>query len=50
MIHKRERVGRDRIACKEQKGFIKNINGCCGHSAGINFLINHAIVNKKVCI
>jgi hypothetical protein len=26
---------------------VKNINGCCEHSAKINFLITHEINNKK---
>jgi hypothetical protein len=33
----------DGIVCRQQKGFIKNINGCCEHGARINFLIRHAM-------
>jgi hypothetical protein len=37
----------DGIVGKEQKGFIKNINGCCEHSSKINFLVAHAIANRR---
>jgi hypothetical protein len=35
------------IVCREQKGFIKNINGCCEHNAKINYLIVNATAMKK---
>jgi hypothetical protein len=47
LIHKEKYIKGDRIVCKEHKGFIKNINGCCEHGARINFLITHAIDNKR---
>jgi hypothetical protein len=37
MMNKRKRNDGDGIVCEEQKGFIKNINGCWEHSARINF-------------
>jgi hypothetical protein len=32
---------------KCEKEFIKNIEGCAKHAATINYLIGHAISNKK---
>jgi hypothetical protein len=46
-IHKRKTFDGDGIVCKEQKGFIKNINGCCEHSAKLNYLIADACKHKK---
>jgi hypothetical protein len=46
MIHKRKREGGDGLACKK-KCCIKNINGCCEHSAKINFVITQALNNKR---
>jgi hypothetical protein len=37
----------DGIVCKEQKGFIQNINGCCEHEPRINFLVTNPINNKR---
>jgi hypothetical protein len=41
-IHKRKTHDGNEIVCYEQKGFIKNINGCCEHSAKLNYLIADA--------
>jgi hypothetical protein len=41
-MHKRKTHDGDEIVCKEQKGFIKNINGSCEHSAKVNYLIADA--------
>jgi hypothetical protein len=46
-IHKNKSEKGDGIVCKEQKGFIKNINRYCEHSARINFLVAHEISNKN---
>jgi hypothetical protein len=46
-INKRKSKSGDGIVCKEQKGFIKNINGSCEHATRINFIITHAINYKK---
>jgi hypothetical protein len=42
-IHKLKGKDGDGIVCRQQKGFIKNINGCCEYGARINFLIRHAM-------
>jgi hypothetical protein len=35
------------IVCKEQKGFIKNVNGCREHNAKISYFISHALADKR---
>jgi hypothetical protein len=46
-VHKGKSKKGDGIVCREQKGCIKNINGCCEHSSRINFLITHAINHNR---
>jgi hypothetical protein len=46
-MHRRKTCDGDGLVCKEQKGFIKNINGCCEHSTKINYLIADACKQKK---
>jgi hypothetical protein len=46
-MHKRKTIVGNRVVCEEQKGFIKNINGCCQPSVKISYLISHALVNKR---
>jgi hypothetical protein len=46
-MHKRKTADRNGIVCKEQKGFIKNINGCCEYSSRLSFLITHAVANRR---
>jgi hypothetical protein len=46
-MHKRKTHDGDGIVYKEQKGFIKNINGCCEHSANVNYLIADACRRRK---
>jgi hypothetical protein len=46
-LHKKKTFDGDGIVCKEQKGFIKNINGCCEHSAKLNYLIADAARHRK---
>jgi hypothetical protein len=46
-IHKKKNAEGDALVCKEQKGFIRNINGCCEHSAKLNYLITDAVCHKK---
>jgi hypothetical protein len=46
-IHRSKSEKGDGMVFKKQKGFIKNINGCCEHSARINFLITYVISNKN---
>jgi hypothetical protein len=48
MIPKDKSKNGDGIVCREQKGFAKNINGCCEHSSKIAFLISHAIFNGRM--
>jgi hypothetical protein len=46
-MHKKKTFDGDAFVCKEQKEFIRNINGCCEHSAKLNYLITDAVYNKK---
>jgi hypothetical protein len=46
-MHKRKTADGNRIVCKKQKWFIKNINGCCEHSARLCYLITHAMAKKR---
>jgi hypothetical protein len=46
-IHKRKAADGNGVVSKEQKGFIKNVSGCCEHSAKINYLIADATTNKR---
>jgi hypothetical protein len=44
---KRKSNKEDGIVCKEQKGFMKNINGSFEHNSKINFLVTQAMTIRK---
>jgi hypothetical protein len=49
-INADKKVAGDEIDCKEQKGFSKNIEGCCNDCRKINYLIASREPGKRVYI
>jgi hypothetical protein len=46
-VHKKKTFDGNGLVSNEQKGFIKNINDCCEHSAKVIYLIADACARKK---
>jgi hypothetical protein len=46
-VNKRYTQDGNGIVSKEQKGFIKNVKGCCEHGSKVNYLIAEAMAKKK---